>query len=352
MQRLTRSSWWIERKIRIRQRWGMAETAPRGSFVPQRDSRNNEAVTHPVFGSYTVVTAPSQRDPTPDPHITNDAITVEHREIRLAPSDSLDTESRVNTNEAGHSTTIQSAIDVRQVTRAPGGRNFEVEEFPIDIPHASQHLIDLGQSQPQPQPPSAHLPHLPTRPHHATTTDTMPRVGDDHFSTNILGYVENRWRRRRDPLVINDEWRELIYDEDKTRQPILVLDPDIWQPNDPDNFHPPGMTEGVLRIRIHGQHTAIRPQNGRMVLPSTLPWWYLLWVKQYLAEKAAARAVADTDEEHELLSLAGDYGNDSEDYREFQDRDENGELRPDPANYPFRIGIFPRHPCDRWWPLS
>lgn len=166
-------------------------------------------------------------------------------------------------------------------------------------------------------------------------------------TSNILDYIENRLRQPRRLFVADDEWKEFIFD--LGRPPILVFDPDIWQPDDPYNFHPPGLTEGVLWVRIHGRHTAIVPPEGKLTVRSSFPWWYLLWAEEYIAAKRAALiAWMGIEEEDGLSELLSEINN----YNIYDDTDEDKDEHPDPANYPLWRIFHSRHPHDCWWPLS
>ncbi|KAI1103033.1 hypothetical protein F4804DRAFT_333718 [Jackrogersella minutella] len=157
---------------------------------------------------------------------------------------------------------------------------------------------------------------------------------------SVLSYFGPHRPTRRPPLMINDEWREFLWGADRPN--ILIFDPDIWAPGDPDNFFPPGLTNGVLRIRIHGQHTALRPERGQLVRPSVFPWWYKIFTAELFRIMFP--------EPEPISPVEPWFGNVDDD-----DGDQVQEDFPeeDPANYPpTREWAYPRHGSDPWWPLS
>ncbi|OTA66096.1 hypothetical protein K449DRAFT_257243 [Hypoxylon sp. EC38] len=338
MEAHSAQDWWWARVIGIHSGGQISEAPLDDSLVPRSDSENNGNITHSVSNSNAMVTAPSQRTSQLHLYMENEDVVITG--YRDGPVEG--TNSEESTNQARHSTTVQPMIDVRPMTGDQVANNIGRGEFSFPIPHPPQHHTVAGGPDRQAQPPLP-LPPLPSLRHHATTSN-MPEGAP---TSNILDFIENRFRQRPRLFVADDEWKDLVFDFG--RPPILIFDPDIWQPDDPYNFHPPGLTQGVLWIRIHGLHTAIVPPHGQLTIRSSFPWWYLLWAEQYIAAKRAELRARMGIEEND----SAEHMSEIEDYDIYENADEDDDEHPDPANYPVcRKLPHSRHPCDRWWPLS
>ncbi|KAI2470755.1 hypothetical protein F4781DRAFT_441641 [Annulohypoxylon bovei var. microspora] len=96
---------------------------------------------------------------------------------------------------------------------------------------------------PAPTPASAPTPApAPAPPHH-----------------NILSQLGPQ--RTRPVPVADDAWREFLSSPE--REPVLVFDPSIWAPSDPDSFRPPGLNAGVLHMRLSGRGARERLEETR-----------------------------------------------------------------------------------------